>query len=125
MDTIIKKIITQAKKDPLVVAVALFGSYARGENHRDIDICLFLKPQKYSDLAISQKRVEYTPEKEGYDVEIFQQLPIYIQKRILSEAKILYCKNEDALYDLYFTSIRDFDHFQHIYEGYLKAVENG
>ena len=125
MDKIITEIIQQAKKDSSVLAVALFGSYARGEKHRDIDICIFLKPGGYSELAISEKRLRYTPEDEKYDVEVFQQLPLYVQKRILKDGQILYCKDEDQLYDLYFTSIRDFDHFQHIYEGYLKAVENG
>jgi len=125
VDKTIQQIINRAKKDRSVLAVAVFGSYARKEKYRDIDICVFLKPREYSELVISQKRVEYIPEDERYDVQIFQQLPLYIQKRILSEAQILYCKNEDELYDLYFACIRDFDHFEHIYEGYLKAVENG
>ena len=125
MDVAIREIITKAKKDSSVVAVALYGSYARGEKYRDIDICIFLKPKEYPDLALSQKRMMYLSEKEGYDVQIFQQLPVYIQRRILKDVKVIYCKDEDTLYDLSFQSVRDFDHFQHIYEGYLDAVENG
>lgn len=125
MDIVVQKIIARAKKDSSVVAVALFGSFARGEKHRDVDICIFLKPREYSELTLSQKRMEYTPEEEMYDVEIFQQLPLYVQQRILKDAKVLYCKDEGTLYDIYFITLRDFDHFQHIYEGYLKAVENG
>lgn len=125
MDLIIQTIIEKAKKDKTVLAVALFGSYARGEPHRDIDICVFLMPRKYSQLQMTEKRMEYMPLNEKYDLQIFQQLPLYIRKRILEEAKILYCKDEDELYDAYFHTAREYTHFEHIYEGYLEAVANG
>lgn len=125
MDKIIHKIIEQTKKDQAVIAIAFFGSYARGEPHRDIDVCLFLKPGEYEPEFLSFKKLEYTPENQKYDVQIFQQLPLYIQKRILKEAKIVDCKNEDLLYDLYFLTLRDYEHYEPIYEGYLEAVESG
>ena len=125
MNKTIQKIIQQAQKDKSVIAIALFGSYARGESYRDIDVCIFLKPTEYAPEFLSAKKFEYIPEEEKYDIQIFQQLPLYIQKRILKEAKIVYCKNEDLLYDLYFLTIRDFEHYEHIYEGYLEAVESG
>lgn len=125
MDTIIQGIVEKAKKDEMVLAVALFGSYARGEPHRDIDICIFLKPKKYSQLEMSEKRMEYIPLSEKYDLNVFQQLPLYIRKRILKEGKILYCKDEDVLYDVYFQTIKDFELFEPHYEQYLGAVANG
>src|SRR3989338_5300282 len=102
MDPEISKIIKISKKDHLVLAVALFGSYARGEKHRDIYVCIFLKENVYTPKQLSGKKMKYTVENKKYDIQIFQQLPLYIQKRILKEAKVLYCKNEDQLYDLYF-----------------------
>lgn len=125
MDQIVHKIVEQAKKDQFVIAIAFFGSYARGEPHRDIDICIFLKPEEYSPEFLSRKRFEYIQEEEKYDVHVFQQLPLYIQKRILKEAKMVLCKNEDLLYDLYFLTIRNYEHYEPIYEGYLEAVESG
>lgn len=125
MDKTIQKIIEQAKKDPFVIAVAFFGSYARGEPHRDLDVCIFLKPAEYTPESLSSQKFKYTPEDEKYDVQVFQQLPLYIQKRILKEAKIVLCKNEDLLYDLYFLTIRNYEHYEPIYEGYLEAVESG
>jgi len=118
-------IISRAKKDKLVLAVALFGSYARGEAHRDIDICIFLQPKTYSQLDLSKKKLSYQPDNEKYDVQIFQQLPLYIRKRILKEGRILYCKDEDTLYDTYFRTIKDFNLFEPYYEQYLAAVERG
>lgn len=123
---VLKKIIEKAKKDPSVLAVALFGSYARQEqSYRDIDICLFLVPKKYSALQLSKQKLKYTPEDEKYDLQIFQQLPLYIQKRILKEGKIIYCQDEEELYDVYYRSIQDYELFRPYYEDYLKAVENG
>ncbi len=125
MDKVIEKIIMNAKKDPVVIAVALFGSYARGESHRDMDICIFLRSGKYSPAELFDRRLKFTPPEEKYDVQLFQQLPLYIQKRILKEGKIIYCKDEDALYDLCFATLRDYVHYQPIYEAYLEAVANG
>jgi len=41
------------------------------EQYRDIDICIFLAQKKYNELAISRKKLEYTPDNEKYDVQIF------------------------------------------------------
>ena len=125
MDKKIQKLIEKVKKDPMVLAVALFGSYARKEKYNDIDICLFLKPKKYNENILSKKRLSYMFDDEKYDLQIFQQLPLYVQKRILKDAKILYTNNEDALYDLYFKTIKDFENFRVYYENYLQGVANG
>ncbi len=124
-DKNIQSIIQSAKKDRSVLAVGLFGSYARGEPHRDIDVCLFLKPDRYAPLALSRFRLHHILPNEKYDVQIFQQLPLYIRKRILKEAKIIYCKNQSSLYDLYFETIRKFEDYKKYYDEYLKAVLHG
>ncbi len=125
MNRIIQDIIEKAKKDKEVIAVAIFGSYARNESYQDIDLCLFLKNKKYNKTQLSKKKLKYASENEKYDIQVFQQLPIYIRKRILKDAKILYCKDEDILYDIYFQTIKEFDDFKPLYESYLGVVENG
>jgi uncharacterized protein len=120
----IKELIERAKKDPSILAIAFFGSYARKEKYRDIDICIFMKNKNYGDLTLSKKRMKYMIDSTKYDVQIFQQLPIYIKKRIFKDAKVIYCKNYDKLYDLSFETIREFEHFRPIYEGYLEAIAN-
>ena len=124
-DKVIQNLINNAKKDSRVLALALFGSYARGEQYNDIDVCIFLVPKKYSHLELSRIKMEYVPENEKYDLHLFQELPLYIQQRILNEAKFLYCNNEDLLYDIYFEIGRQYLFFQHIYENYLKGVAHG
>ncbi len=122
----IQTIIKEAKKDQEVLAAAPPGSYARKEEYRDIDVCLFLFPKKeYSPLELSQLKLKYTPENEHYDVQVFQQLPVYIQNRIRNEAKFIYTKDEDALYDLYFQTEQEWEHFKLIYDSYPEPVESG
>lgn len=124
MDETVKKIVEQAKKDKKVLAVALFGSYARGEPHRDIDVCIFLKQDKIRSLDMTKLRISYMPYSEKYDVQVFQQLPIYIRKRILKDMKVLYCNDEDALYDIAFGTIREFENIKPAFEAYLEVIAN-
>jgi len=125
MDKIINKIIMQAKKDKMVLAIAIFGSYARKEPHNDIDICIFLRKNNYSPKILSAKKLEYTQENEKYDVQIFQQLPLYIRERVIQEGKFVYGGQETELYELCFEMVRDLNHYKPLYTQYLEAVTNG
>ena len=74
---------------------------------------------------MSGKRLKYSnllPSK--YDVRIFQQLPIYIRKRILKDAKIVNCKNYALLYEIAFSAVKEFEYYQKIYDYYLSVMEN-
>jgi len=120
-----KKFLTEVKKDKEVIAVLVFGSYARGEQHRDIDVCLILD-KKYDNLAMSKKRLHYLSDLSNkVDLHIFQQLPIYIKTRIIGEGKILLLKKEDRLYEIAFETMKEFDSFEKLYNMYLDKVENG
>ncbi len=118
----LKKIVEKAEKDSDVLAVIVFGSYARNEKFLDIDVCIVLKPGKHSPLFLSKKRLEYLTDFPDIDIQIYQQLPLYIKIRILKEGKVLYCKNEDLLYDLAFSTIKDFEYYKPIYFSYLEGV---
>ena|SRR3989338_4417841 len=118
-------VINKAKKDRDVLAVAIFGSYARKENHRDIDICLFLQ-SKASNLETSKKKLEYIKiAKNKFDIQIFQQLPLYIRHRILKEGKIVLCKDEDKLYDIAIHFAKEYEDFRPLYKSYMEAVAHG
>ena len=125
MEKIIEGIIRNAKKDKDILAVAQFGSSLKTQNYRDIDICLFLK-EKLTNPQMTKKRLDFiaiNPDK--LDVQIFQQLPMYIRMRILKEAKILFCKNQKLLYEIAYQTIKDFNSYEKLYEMYLNKVENG
>ena len=124
MDKNITSMISKAKHDREVVAIAIFGSKARGEQFRDIDVCIFLRDRVYSSSFLSQKKLNYTLSSQKYDVHLFNQLPLYIQREVVRDALILYVKNENILYDLFFRTLRDFEHFEPIYNSYLRGVTN-
>lgn len=118
-----ERIIEKAKKDEKILAIILFGSYARSERHSDIDVCLVMKPDGYANLELSEKKLEFLIDvSDKFDIQVFQQLPIYIRIRILKEGKIIFCKNMDLLYDLAFQTVKEFEDFKPIYYGYLESV---
>ena len=121
----IDSVITKAKSDKDVLAVLLFGSRVKNEvrENSDTDLCLVLCPGKYENLVLSKKRLEYT---KGYernlDLQVYQQLPLYVRKRILENHKILFCKKENELYEIAFSTLAEFGHMQRFYEEYYKEA---
>ena len=100
----------------------VFGSYARNEKYSDIDVCIVLKPAKLESLFLSKKRLEYSAAFPNLDIQIFQQLPLYVRMRVLRDGKTIFCKNEDLLYDLSFSTVRQFEYLKPRYLSYLEGV---
>ena len=119
----LQRLLGKIKEDKAVLAVFLFGSVVRGENDKesDVDISLVLNPGKFSVRKISQIRMKYLSLFE-LDIQIFQQLPIYVKQRILKEGKLFFCRDEDSLYEIAFQVIREWADFEPFYRDYLKEV---
>ena len=118
----IKNKLNIVKKDKRVIAVLIFGSYARKEYFRDIDICLMLD-KKYSLKEMTAIAIKYSGElPDIFDIKIFQKLPVYIRKKILEEGQVLFCKNEDVLYEIANQTLKEFEFYKKIYYTYLDAV---
>src|SRR3970040_314620 len=94
----LKRLAIRAGEDPDVLAVLLFGSMGRSDvaPASYVDSCLVLQPQ--AGERPSAKRLEYLAEFE-LDIQVFQQLPLYLRQRVLHEAQVLLCKDEAALYE--------------------------
>jgi len=118
----LEKLKEKIEKDSDALAVVLFGSYVRNERFSDVDVCIALKPRKFTRLYLSKKRLRYSIAFPNLDVQIFQQLPLPLKMRILKEGKVMFCKDEDLLYDLAFSTIREFELFKPIYLSYLESV---
>ena len=123
---LLEKIKKLANQDEDILCVFLFGSYAQRKPNAssDIDICLVLNFDNYSSLKLSKKKLEYLKRFTGVDIQIFQQLPLYIKVRILKEGRIILCKDEDKIYNLAFSVITEYSDFEHIFREYLKEIEN-
>lgn len=121
------KLLERARQDQEILAVILYGSSARQEQGEDsdVDICLVLASNQNlsKEIFMSRKRLDYLKEF-SFDIQIFQQLPLYIRHRVLKEAKVLFVRDEELLYELAVRTIRSFEDFKHIYYSYLEEVKS-
>lgn len=115
-------LLDQARADTDVLAVVLFGSVARGDPgpSSDLDVCLVLRPNVQG-VAPSEKRVVYMGEVDA-DVQVYQQLPLYVRRRVLREGRVVLCKDEDALYDLAYRTVQAYEDFKYVYRTYQDAM---
>jgi hypothetical protein len=125
MDRALEGLIQQVKGDGDVLAVILYGSHARHEAGpgSDRDVCLLLALGR--DARVDQTRVQAGYLEfggGGLDIRIFQRLPLYIRRRILREGRVLYCRDEDVLYEVSYRTAQEFADFKPIYEAYLAEV---
>jgi len=124
-EEVLEKLLTRARQDEEVLAVFLFGSVIREEQTplSDIDLCLVLIPKRtpIEPTAFSHKRLDYL-KNFAFDIQIFQQLPLYVRRRILKEGRILFVRDEALLYELAFHTAQAFEDFRPIYLSYLEEM---
>ncbi len=115
------RLVREAEADPAVLAVMLFGSAARGQAGvgSDLDVCLVLATTHDADAL--ERRLHYLG-RYDVDVQVFGMLPLVMRSRILKEGKVLFVRDEDALYALARRTIAAFEDFRHIHKMYLDAV---
>jgi hypothetical protein len=116
-------LLVRAREDEDVLAVILFGSHARGDQHAgsDVDVCLVMAPTLRDRNTLGRRLLTYASDVD-VDVQIFQLLPLYIRRRILKEGRVLLVRDEDALYELACRTVRAFESFRRRYEAYLAQV---
>ncbi len=119
----LEALVQRAQNDLDVLAVILFGSTARNEHHQDsdLDICLVLQAGGTSPSTMTEKRIAYMADF-TLDIQVFQTLPLYIRQRVLKEGRVLFCRDEDALYTLALRTVKDFADFERMYRRYLEEV---
>jgi hypothetical protein len=133
----LEQILTKARGDEDVLAVIPYGSRVSDSKEEttdsDLDVCLVLDPEfeneheAKEDTALSRKRLDYLSEidPDKIDIQIFQQLPIYIRKRVLEEGRVNYCRDQEDLYQLAYRTIQEYEDFAPRLREYLKDVKNG
>ncbi len=120
------RLVARAQGDPEVLAVLLFGSQARGNATpaSDHDVGLILGGSGQLDDGASEKRLQYLALGD-LDVVVFQQLPLHIRSRVLREGRVLFTRDEDALYAVAVRTAKAFEGFRHIHRAYLDAIARG
>lgn len=99
--------------------IILYGSAAKGQmvEGSDIDICIYYDG---SPEELSRFRFKVLSElfDDIYDVQIFQQLPLYVRVEVL-KGKVIYCKDKWFLYEAALETIKDFEEFKHRFYDYI------
>ena len=93
----IARLLQRAAHDADVLAVMLYGSAARRDASAtsDVDVCLVLTPERRTAAQMSAKRLQYLQEVD-LDVQVFQQLPLYIRQRVLKDGRVVEDSNPGA-----------------------------
>ena len=84
-----------------ILAILLFGSHVKGEEtiQSDIDICIVAPKCDREELWHEILRSVDTAK---YDVEIFEELPLYLKVEVMENHRILYAKDELDLYEYFY-----------------------
>ena len=92
--------------------IILYGSAAKGEMTElsDIDLAVFYegdKKERFDFRVMILGRVG-----NEFDIQTFQDLPLYIRKDIVSYGNVIFYKGYRELFNTFIRTIRDFEHFK-------------
>lgn len=115
----INDIIIELKKDPNVLAVYLFGSYALNNSkpYSDIDICIFLKDY-------SKSLTYYGFAGKYVDISVFNNLPLTVKYKVFKEGKSLYVSDGLELKNILRVTLRDYLDNKHRFDYQLNYFLN-
>lgn len=115
-------ILKQSKLLPKTDFVLLFGSVSKGKQTllSDVDFCVSLDlppPERMrARMRILGKLPEY------YDVQIFEDLPLYMKKSVLA-GKLIHCRSQPHLIQRALNVIAEYEDFEPIYNYYVNERE--
>jgi predicted nucleotidyltransferase len=99
--------------------IILYGSAVEGitREESDIDLCIDIDAE--TDYEGSKFRLKVLSElPDFFDVQIFSQLPLYVKKEVL-KGKVIYCRDEEYLYETAIFTIKEFEDFKYRYYDYI------
>jgi predicted nucleotidyltransferase len=107
---IFKKLLKEVNEDENLLAAVVYGSYARKEKYRDIDICLFTYPDKQP-LNINTMLYYKGGFPDKLDIHFFEDLPLMVKSAVIHDGNILLDKNYDILFEICMWTIKEYEDF--------------
>ncbi|GFO96950.1 nucleotidyltransferase [groundwater metagenome] len=107
---------------PKIQFIVLYGSAAKGvtTSLSDIDIAVYFDGNKQERFDFRVKILGRIDNK--FDIQTFQDLPLYIQKDILSTGKVIYYRNYKEIFNIFMKTIREFEDFKPRLELYYSGL---
>jgi predicted nucleotidyltransferase len=115
----VQRVIAEVQQHPKVVAIFLFGSWARGQQMpiSDIDIAVLLdNPDRRDEADIGSM---YSP---TIDLVLFHRLPVRIQFQVLKEGQPLFVRDEEKLIETTFQVMRQYHEMEWMYRRYYEEI---
>jgi predicted nucleotidyltransferase len=114
--------ISMCESDLQILALILFGSYARKEIYSDLDVAVVLSrsEEHVSHLNILSRFERVIPDGIEVDVSVFNDLSIEMRSRILSEGNVIYVRDRDSLYDTSIEVIMEYSDFE-LFTGHARV----
>lgn len=105
-----------------IVFIAIYGSAVNGTftDLSDIDIAVFYDADNVGRFDFRMKvlgRVD-----EIFDIQIFQELPLYIKNEIISAESVVYFRDYDEIFDIFMKTIKDYESFRPHLESYYSHI---
>ncbi len=97
----------------------LFGSHAEGKANKfsDFDFAVYYDGSSKERFKFRIHFGGQLPEK--FDLQVFQDLPLYVQKEVL-KGKLIYCTDLQFAYDCAYETLRRFEDFKRGYYDYIR-----
>lgn len=110
-------------KDDKIEFIVLFGSYLTKNynSFSDIDMAIFYDDSKDERFKFRVKVSGELPNK--YDIQIFQDLPLFIRDEIIKKGKIIYKKSFEKTSMIYFNAVKEISFFKKYLDYYNKALK--
>jgi predicted nucleotidyltransferase len=116
----VDNILKLLENEPEILFAYLFGSYAKGVQHKqsDIDIAIFLKnpdflekdPLYPSRLAIKMENL--LGNKQSFDIRVLNGSPLMFRNQVLKYGKLLHSKNEKERIEFETSSLAQYYDFK-------------
>lgn len=102
--------------------IVLYGSAAKGKSTglSDIDIAVYYEGDKRERFEFRVKILGRVGSK--FDIQTFQDLPLYIQKDTLSTGDVIYYRDYKDIFNIFMKTIREFEDFKPRLELYYSSL---
>jgi predicted nucleotidyltransferase len=82
-----------------VLGAYLFGSHATGHatSRSDVDVCLVAGPKREPVEVLRAAWRKTRLREDGYDVQVFEQMPLYLKAQVLEQGDLILSRDEPTL----------------------------